>query len=74
MESEISVGVQSNGTLAVDFEADDGEWHFHNLTVDQAEFLRDELTASIERARARMLKICPPTMPPPVEPPPPEGS
>jgi len=70
MASEISVGVQSNGTVAVDLENEDnGEWAFHTLSIDEAEFLRDELTASIERARARLLKISPPPMLPPALPP-----
>jgi len=49
----ISVGTRMDGTVDVDVADDEDGWSYSNLGVEEAEFLRDELTRAIERQRAR---------------------
>jgi hypothetical protein len=51
----LSVGTRMDGTVDVDLhrDEDDGGWNANNLCLEEAEFLRDELTRAIERQRER---------------------
>lgn len=54
----ISVGLRNNLTVSVDMadvddEGEEGTWSFKSLDIEEAEFLRDELDAVIQRAHAR---------------------
>lgn len=50
--NDISVGVRNNGTLDLDMAGlDGGEWTLHNIDLEDAEFLLEEMQASVERAR-----------------------
>jgi hypothetical protein len=50
--SEICVGVRNDATIDVDLKTDD-EWGFSNLTLEEAEFLKNELEHAINRAKLR---------------------
>lgn len=63
----ISVGLRNDGTLDVDMApkptADaDEDWTFHNIDLEEAAFLRDELDDAIKRAKAKGLPK-PPELP-----------
>lgn len=51
----INVGIQSNGMIAVDMcgEKKKDTWSFHELTINEAKFLQEELTNALQRATAR---------------------
>lgn len=51
----LSVGTRMDGTVDVDVHRDDEDdgWNTNNLSLEEAEFLRDELTRAIDRQRER---------------------
>ncbi len=70
----LSVGTRMDGTVDVDIENGDpddtpGRWNTNNLSLAEAEFLRDELTRALERQRSRGFptpeapELLPPTEP-----------
>ena len=63
MAKQISVGLRSTGTVDVDIEEEktcgDTEWNLSNLSFEQAEFLRDELTDALRRAKERGMRDAP---------------
>lgn len=70
----LSVGTRMDGTVDVDIHKDDEDdgWNTNNVTLAEAEFLRDELTRAIDRQRERGFprpeaKVLP--LPSPVTPP-----
>lgn len=59
MATTINVGLQSDGHVAIDFSEDDG-WDFHELTIEEALFLHEELGEILQRADKRFPKGTPP--------------
>jgi hypothetical protein len=58
--TEITVGTRINGTIDIDFcDTDSGkaEWNYNNVSVEQAEFIIEELQNAITRARPRAEKL-----------------
>jgi hypothetical protein len=60
MVTEIMVGVRLDGSLDIDFSDDNDnkpDWTFNNITIEQAEFLLEELTHAMARAKLRAQKL-----------------
>jgi hypothetical protein len=58
----IAVAARNDGTIDVDLceeyeDEDDETWNFNNLTIEEGEFLLEELTHAISRAKARKAKL-----------------
>ena len=50
----ICVAVRNDATVDVDMSSDyDDDWKFNNLSIEEGEFLIEELTHALTRARAR---------------------
>jgi len=57
MAKEVSVGIRLDGSLDVDFQdEEDSTWNLNNVSIEKAEFLIEELTHAITRARPRAQK------------------
>lgn len=58
--TSISVGLRNDGSIDVDMAAkteggEEEDWTFHNVTLEEAQFLMDELGEAIKRAKAKGL-------------------
>lgn len=70
----LSVGTRMDGTVDVDIHRDDEDdgWNANNISLAEAEFLRDELSRAIDRQRergfprpeAKVLSLPPPSVTP----------
>lgn len=69
----LSVGTRMDGTVDVDIHKDEDDgWNLNNVSLAEAEFLRDELTRAIDRQKergfpkpeAKVLSLPPPVTPP----------
>jgi len=55
----IAVGIRNDGTVDLDLveepekDKPEPDWQFNNLSIEETEFLVQELTHALERARAR---------------------
>ena len=66
MAADISVGVRKDQTIDVDIgdgSREGGDWNFNNLTLDEAQFLREELENAINRVKARQPRPEPAQLP-----------
>lgn len=69
--TNVCVGVRSDGTIDLDLasaEEDERDgWNFNNLSVEEGEFLLEELTHAVARAKARRAVLDARKPPPPPE-------